>query len=162
MRNQDSLENTNNSRSVFDPNQKRQSNLDMPKQMDSHSKLKAAKKKRLVKAETGQSQYSPRMSSDRVKRVPAHFASGLNRSEQSKLSSGYKSPCDSVRSTNSGKFGFSTLQYKKLQIIKTTRQLNMKVFMEIIRTMSNRFYTNVLKAYLVILKKLRTDLNFDE
>jgi hypothetical protein len=40
-------------------------------------------------------------------------------------------------------------------VIKATRSLNMKVFLEVTRTMPNRFYTNVLKSFLHILRILR-------
>ena len=38
----------------------------------------------------------------------------------------------------------------------------MRVFMEVIRTMPNRFYTNVLKSYLLILRQLRDKQDVDE
>jgi hypothetical protein len=71
---------------------------------------------------------------------------------------GYKSPgASSSKSDNgdSSKFGFSTLQYKKLQVIKAVRNLNMKVFLEVTRTLPNKFYTTVLKALLHLLRTVR-------
>jgi hypothetical protein len=48
-------------------------------------------------------------------------------------------------STN--KFGFSTQQYKKLQIIKAARQINLKVLMSVNRLKYTKFYFVTLKAF---------------
>ena len=80
-------------------------------------------------------------------------------------SAGYKSPgAASAKSDNDeSKFGFSTLQYKKLQVIKSVRGLNMKVFLEATRTLPNKFYTTVLKALLHLLRTVRgTSLHEEE
>jgi len=66
-------------------------------------------------------------------------------------SSGYKSPLDK----SSDKFGFSTLQYWKLQIIKSIRSISIWVILETTWTMPNKFYCNVMKCLLHILRILR-------
>ncbi len=40
-------------------------------------------------------------------------------------------------------------------MIKAIRSLNMKVFLEVTRTLPNRFYTTVLKAFLHLLREVR-------
>ena len=123
----------------------RKSHLDMPKQMTNSPQKKYKK--------TKPNYMSPRKTYNPVKRT--NMSPSLNKSDWSRQSSGYKSPplCGSAKSSGgSNKFGFSTMQYKKLQIIKTTRQLNMKILLEVTRTMPNRFYTTVMKCLLAVLR----------
>ena len=48
---------------------------------------------------------------------------------------------------STSKFGFSTQQYKKLQIIKAARQINLKLLVSINRLKYNKFYMVVLQAF---------------
>ena len=53
----------------------------------------------------------------------------------------------SSKKSNS-KFGFSNKQYRKLQIIKTSRLINLKLIVSLNRMKYSKFYQNVLKAFL--------------
>ena len=100
---------TSNSQSTQGAAHPRHSNLDMPKQMSSPSKPKSFKKKKGAKTASAPYMQQARKPSAPVKRVPPTLSANFNRDQWGKQSSGYKSPCDSVKSGSSSKFGFSTL-----------------------------------------------------
>ena len=70
----------------------------------------------------------------------------------SRPSSILKNPRMSSNRPSANKFGFSTEQYKKLQIIKSARQINMKLMMTLNRLKYNKFHLAVLKAFYELLE----------
>lgn len=96
----------------------------------------------------------PKLATERKTVEPKPRVKHMKPLHEDKPSTKFYDTPESTKSTDM-KFGFSTLQYKKLQIIKTTRNLTMRVLLEITRTMSNRFYDTVMKAYLHILRIVR-------
>jgi len=53
---------------------------------------------------------------------------------------------DSQTSLKNNKFGFSTLQYQKMQITKSSRAINLRLIVSLNRLKYSKFYFNVLKA----------------
>ena len=135
---------------VADFRQQRKSHIDLPRQSTT---TKNYKKKEVKPIKQEEKREGPIR---RVKNITP--MSTTNKIAPSKMLSpaSKKSPRSPKDDTpDSAKFGFSTLEHKKLQIIKSARALHTKTFLEAVRTMPNRFYTNVLKCFLHILRELR-------